>query len=283
MAGRSKATPTTYGSPGFSGPPACLSRRSWKPAARPAASCWRIWATGLSSPCCDRPSAPRAGDATCSGKRLRWLCASPRTETPALARVGSTAGPGLDSERFRFEMDFFLEHYARGLRACADLPVDLGLELHALADRAADTPRKVFCHRDFHSRNLMVREGGELFMVDIQDSRWGPDTYDLASLLRDAYVEIDQAWIDPLVESYRTALGSPPPAGEFRARFDLVSAQRMLKALGTFGYQVTQRRASRFLEGIPRTLERLRALLPTVPGTGDLRRFLEESGLLSDT
>ncbi len=229
-------------------------------------------------------------DAGCSPARRRELLGEAvslavrlaEAGTPVLAGSDRAAGPALDSARFRFEMDFFLEHYARGLKACPELPVELGLELHALADRAAETPRKVFCHRDFHSRNLMVREGGRLSMVDIQDARWGPDTYDLASLLRDAYVEIDPAWIDPLIEEYRAALSDPPSAGSFRERFDVVSAQRMLKALGTFGYQVTQRRASRFLEGIPRTLERLRRLLPAVPATRRLREFLDGSGLLVD-
>ena len=204
------------------------------------------------------------------------------TGTPVLARSERARGPELDPERFRFEMDFFLKHYARGLRALSDPPIELRLELHALADRAAGTPLRVFCHRDFHSRNLMVREDGSLTMVDIQDSRWGPDSYDLASLLRDAYVAIDEAWIDPLVEEYRAALGSPPSPAEFRERFDIVSAQRMIKALGTFGYQVTQRRSSRFGEGIPRTLERLRRLLPTLSATKKLHRFLDEAGLLAD-
>ena len=129
----------------------------------------------------------------------------------------------------------------------------------------------------------MVREDGSLAMVDIQDSRWGPDSYDLASLLRDAYVAIDEAWIDPLVAEYRAALGSRPSPAEFRSRFDIVSAQRMIKALGTFGYQVTQRRVARFGDGIPPTLERLRRLLPTLSATKKLHRLLDEAGLLAES
>ena len=57
-----------------------------------------------------------------------------------------------------------------------------------LADELADEPR-VLCHRDYHSRNLMIHER-RLYIIDYQDARMGPDTYDLASLLRDSYVDL---------------------------------------------------------------------------------------------
>ena len=52
---------------------------------------------------------------------------------------------------------------------------------------------RVLCHRDYHSRNLMLR-GDRLFIIDFQDARLGPDTYDLASLLRDSYVDLPGPW-----------------------------------------------------------------------------------------
>ena len=80
------------------------------------------------------------------------------------------------------------------------MPDDLGRALHELADRAAASPRKVLCHRDFHSRNLMLPPDHSLAMVDIQDARWGPDSYDLASILRDAYIEMVISEIIPLID-----------------------------------------------------------------------------------
>ncbi len=199
--------------------------------------------------------------------------------TPALARSERRDGPALDAARFRFEMDFFLEHYVGGLRGCGTPPASLRGALHDLADGAADTPRRVLCHRDFHSRNLMVLSAGDLAMVDIQDARWGPDSYDLASLLRDAYIEIDDAWIDPLVDLYVASLGERPAAG-LRSRLARVSAQRMLKALGTFGYQARARNAPRYLEGVPRTQRRLKRLLPSIPEAQPLFSALDRGGLL---
>jgi aminoglycoside/choline kinase family phosphotransferase len=203
-----------------------------------------------------------------------------RSGTPALAASERATGPALDSERFRFEMDFFLEHFAVGLRGLGEPPADLRDELYGLADRAATTPTRVLCHRDLHSRNLMVLEDGSLAMVDLQDARWGPDSYDLASILRDAYVEIDDRWLEPLTEKYLEGLADPPDPTAFRRRLDTVAAQRMIKALGSFGFLTVVKRMNRYLDAIPRTLARLERLLPSLNETGPLHSALTRSGLL---
>lgn len=194
--------------------------------------------------------------------------------TRALARSERADGPALDAERFRFEMDFFVEHYALGLARLPSAGEALAASLHELAALAASGPR-VLCHRDFHSRNLMVRDDGTLAMVDIQDARWGPDTYDLASVLCDAYADIDDGVAERMIDRYRLSLPEPPPADAFRKRYQVVAVQRMIKALGTFGYQVTVLNRRRYLEGVPRTLVRLRALVPSLAGIGRLGDALE--------
>jgi len=200
--------------------------------------------------------------------------------TPVLASSERAEGPGLDSDRFRFEMDFFLEHFVSGLRGLADTPGELREQLYGLADRASATPTRVLCHRDFHSRNLMVLGDGGLAMVDIQDARWGPDSYDLASILRDAYVDIDDDWLEPLTNKYLGLLDRPPEPGGFRRRRDVVAAQRMIKALGSFGYLTVVERMDRYVEAIPRTLARLERLLPSLEATRPLHESLLRSGLL---
>jgi len=196
--------------------------------------------------------------------------------TPVLEGSSRAAGPALDEERFRFEMDFFIEHYLRGFLGIGSLPPGLREDLHALAALAAGGPRNVFCHRDFHSRNLIVRADGSLAMVDIQDARWGPDSYDLASLLRDAYAEIAEEWMEPLVDIYLGRLSAPPERAEFMQRFDIVAAQRMIKALGTFGYQSSVRGSSRYDDALRRTAGRLRIHLPRLNETLRLAEMLGE-------
>jgi len=202
--------------------------------------------------------------------------------TAALERSDRALAPALDSERFRFEMDFFVEHYAGDLAGVRPAPAGLVAALRELADRAAACPRSVLCHRDYHSRNLMVRDDGSLAMVDIQDARRGPLGYDIASLVYDAYANLDEGLASRLVESYRTALPDPPEPGLFRSRLQVVAAQRMIKALGTFGYQATALGRRRYLEGVPRTLARLAHLLPSSPETAPVADALRAAGLLAD-
>ena len=79
----------------------------------------------------------------------------------------------------------------------------------------------------------------------------GPDTYDLASLLRDSYVELEPADVDALIARFlsldRGPLGYAGDAARFRERFDTMAVQRNLKALGTFGYQASVRRKTAYL------------------------------------
>ena len=64
----------------------------------------------------------------------------------------------------------------------------------------------MLCHRDYHSRNLMLHDG-QLYMIDFQDARMGPDTYDLVSLLRDAYVDLTAQQVEELIAFFLAVKG----------------------------------------------------------------------------
>jgi aminoglycoside/choline kinase family phosphotransferase len=115
----------------------------------------------------------------------------------------------------------------------------------------------VLCHRDYHSRNLMLHDD-RLFIIDFQDARLGPDTYDLSSLLRDSYVDLPWSVVDDLIAYFLALQGRSGEEEEYRARFDLMALQRNLKALGTFGYQTTSRGNPVYIQYIPRTLNYVR-------------------------
>src|SRR4051812_44244958 len=88
-----------------------------------------------------------------------------------------------DVEKLTWELNFFVRHFLEAYRGAAlsdDDRAQLGEEWSAIAGELAAEPR-VLCHRDYHSRNLMLYDGS-LFIIDFQDARMGPDTYDLASL-----------------------------------------------------------------------------------------------------
>ena len=181
-----------------------------------------------------------------------------------------------DVEKLTWELDFFVRHFLEGYRGAslsASEREALDGEWAAIAQELAAEPR-VLCHRDYHSRNLMLHKD-RLYIIDFQDARMGPDTYDLVSLLRDSYVDSADVVLDELI-AYFLALKKVPPAlaGEFRRRFDLMALQRNLKALGTFGYQTTTRRNPVYIQYMPRTLRYVKTNLEKYSRFGRLRELL---------
>lgn len=144
-------------------------------------------------------------------------------------------------------------------------------EFVAIAEELAGEPR-VLCHRDFHSRNLMVRNE-ELVVIDFQDARMGPATYDLVSLLRDCYVDLDPSLVAELTTRFLDAVPAAR-ASDFARRFDLMSVQRHLKALGTFGHQIAVADRPEFASSLPRTFGYLRSTLGSYPRFGRLLALL---------
>lgn len=164
-------------------------------------------------------------------------------------------GIAFDVEKLTWEMDFFVKHFLEAYRGAVLAPerrAALREELGVIVAELAAEPR-VLCHRDYHSRNLMLA-GDRLCIIDFQDARMGPDTYDLVSLLRDSYVDIGAADTDALIDYFLALQGRTTERAAFRRRFDLMAVQRNLKALGTFGFQATTRRNPVYLQYIPRTL-----------------------------
>jgi aminoglycoside/choline kinase family phosphotransferase len=190
-------------------------------------------------------------------------------------------GVAFDVEKLTWELDFFVRHFLeayRGVTLSRSERETLAEEWAAITHELSAEPR-VLCHRDYHSRNLMLHRG-RLHIIDFQDARLGPNTYDLASLLRDSYVDIGERDLDELIAYFlalthgQSALADYNP-GEFRRRFDLMALQRNLKALGTFGYQTTTRRNPVYIQYIPRTLRYARGTLEK------FRRFDRLRGLLA--
>jgi aminoglycoside/choline kinase family phosphotransferase len=182
-----------------------------------------------------------------------------------------------DAEKLTWELEFFLKHFVCGYRGVALQPAErtaFAVEWKRIVTELASEPR-VLCHRDYHSRNLMLHHGS-LHIIDFQDARMGPDTYDLVSLLRDSYVDITDRDLDELI-AYFLALkqtdGTAPDAEEFRRRFDLMAVQRNLKALGTFGYQTMTRRNTVYIQYMPRTLRYVRTNLEKYPRFARLREL----------
>ncbi len=167
-------------------------------------------------------------------------------------RVLQNYGPGLfpanhpvrrralNGERFLKELDFTFRHFIE-----ERYPVEeeqwreAALELVESIDYSTAVPN----HRDFHSRNIFLK-GGKILILDYQDCMMGPPEYDYASLLRDNYVKLTPTLRRRLEKNLNSS------------NYILVSLQRHLKALGTFGFQIKKGKTY-FKDYIPITLEYL--------------------------
>ncbi len=184
-------------------------------------------------------------------------------------------GISFDIEKLTWELGFFTKHFLeayRGVTLADDQRAALGEEFDVIVRELA-SESKVLCHRDYHSRNLMLHES-QLYIIDFQDARMGPDTYDLVSLLRDSYVDLPEQTVDELIAYFLALKGVSGPDAAFRSRFDVMALQRNLKALGTFGYQTTARRNPVYIQYIPRTLRYVRRNLENQPRFARLRELL---------
>ena len=178
-----------------------------------------------------------------------------------------------------WEFDHFLE-YGVEVRHGKPLPegevTTIRSEFERIAQVLASQPR-VFTHRDYHSRNLMV-DGLRLGVIDFQDALMGPATYDLASLLRDAYIQLDEILIDDLVAYYLDQLEERrfvwANRTAFRRLFDLTSIQRNLKAAGRFVYIDRVKGNPKFLADIPRVLGYVKRNLKKYPELETLREHI---------
>jgi len=185
------------------------------------------------------------------------------------AHVHARTLPSYDEAMLRREMALFPEWFCvRHLGIAPEHPqlAALAPVFDVLCASALEQPR-VFVHRDYHSRNLMVcggRTGANPGILDFQDAVCGPFTYDLVSLLRDCYIAWPGEQVHDWMSRFRAGVsrqGMPAArAAEFRRWFDLMGVQRHLKAIGIFARLWHRDGKPGYLKDIPRTLEYVRAV-----------------------
>ncbi|MGZ8848009.1 MAG: aminoglycoside phosphotransferase family protein, partial [Pyrinomonadaceae bacterium] len=149
-----------------------------------------------------------------------------------------------DEAKLAWELNFFVEHYFGSYRKEELTRSDataLKVELNDIAAELSACPR-VLCHRDYHTANLMLDKAGAVRVVDHQDARMGPASYDLVSLLLDrrpappSLAEVRAHRLFFLDARLRQGLDAIDP-DDFSKEFRLMTIQRGLKAIGTFSCQ----------------------------------------------
>ncbi|MDH4228883.1 MAG: phosphotransferase [Nitrospirota bacterium] len=143
-----------------------------------------------------------------------------------------------------------------------------------IAREIASLPQ-VLVHRDYHSRNIMVRPSGHLGIIDFQDALMGPATYDLASLIWDPYVTLPEGVAEDLTARYWVQ--APVKLDKnFPRALNLTAFQRLLKAAGRFVYIDRVKGNPKFLADVPTCLARARWLLSRHDDLAPLARTLAE-------
>ena len=173
---------------------------------------------------------------------------------------------------YRWEQHYFFENclgrYFKidnvKLAALATLPA-----LEEIAERLASFPR-VLVHRDFQSQNIIMRNG-HAHLIDFQGMRPGLAEYDLASLMYDPYVDLDESERDELIAYYRDR---QPENADFQIKLRLCAMQRLMQALGAYGFLGLVKGHEAFLRHIPHALASLRDIVATIDGVEPLRNLL---------
>jgi len=169
--------------------------------------------------------------------------------------------PAYDEPMLMREMqlfpDWLLEKHL-DLKLSDDSKKMLARTFNALTEAALEQP-KVFVHRDYHSRNLMLLSDNSLGVIDYQDAVLGPVTYDLVSLLRDCYIAWDDALVSRWCHAYlegaiATGVMNETHRLRFKRWFDWMGVQRHLKASGIFARLNHRDGKPGYLGDIPRTL-----------------------------
>ncbi|MBP1747465.1 MAG: putative phosphotransferase related to Ser/Thr protein kinase [Deltaproteobacteria bacterium] len=173
---------------------------------------------------------------------------------------------------YLWEQNYFLDNF---VKRCCDLALDPGFEaklraeLTALSERLC-TIRRSLIHRDFQSRNIMVRNG-EPYFIDFQGMRFGNPFYDLASLLIDPYVSIPDEGREELLSFYYVLSSQELDWDTYQRSFWDAGVERLMQALGAYGFLGKVKGLEDFLRFIPAGLSNINLALSHVPSLASLR------------
>ena len=175
---------------------------------------------------------------------------------------------------FRWERSYFKEHFVAEVCRIKMEPSferEFEAELSTLAERLGRT-RRCLVHRDLQSQNVMIRDG-EPFLIDFQGMRFGSPFYDLGSLLCDPYVNFSSRERDELLSFYYGFSNGSLDWIPFQRAFWEASAQRLMQALGAYGFLGVKKGLKAFLDPIPSGLRNLQLAVSQVPSLPRLREL----------
>jgi aminoglycoside/choline kinase family phosphotransferase len=194
--------------------------------------------------------------------------------------------PGFDEKLYRWERQYFMEHFVAGwakIEISESLQKEIEAEGTQMASQLELLPRCLI-HRDFQSQNLMVH-GEAVWLIDFQGMRLGHAAYDLASLLYDPYVSLTTKQRQENLTHYLSLNKNGSSQEAFEKSFYQASTQRLMQALGAYGFLGMVKGKKHFLQHIPSGLRNLTdaiTRLGSMPRTLELVRQIGEKSDLKD-
>jgi hypothetical protein len=187
---------------------------------------------------------------------VHLLHSIPETQIPvARVRLMEPFGPDL----YRWERDYFIDNFVTSLCTLtleSERRRAIESELESLAVRLL-SGKRCLIHRDLQSQNVMVCHGSP-YLIDFQGMRFGSPLYDLGSLLCDPYVPFSEGQRTDLLSYYNSLSKADMDSGEFTRAFWEASAQRLMQALGAYGFLGLKKGLKTYLEHIPAGIRNLR-------------------------
>lgn len=183
-----------------------------------------------------------------------------------------------DAALYRWEQSYFFENCLGRFFKLAPETIAARCDHEALEQIASvlDAQPRVLVHRDFQSQNIMIADG-RAHLIDFQGLRPGLAEYDLASLVYDPYVSLTGSEREELIDYYieKSADAGVDLPSNFSAIADLCAVQRLMQALGAYGFLGLEKKRAQFLDHIPAALASLIEVLHRVPSLSRLRALLE--------
>lgn len=190
-----------------------------------------------------------------------------------------------DTAKFMWEMNYARDHFLEkvgGIQLGEKDQKILQDEFLRICETLDKQPKFV-CHRDYHSRNLMLKLG-RIYVIDFQDARLGPIQYDLVSLVHDSYVNLSPESIDAIKDDYIGKAKQSGPKDVIRPDFDeifkLQIIQRCFKACGSFSSFFNARNDTRYLKYIKNTAQLVARTLEEDGRFPLFTKMLTQHGLL---
>jgi aminoglycoside/choline kinase family phosphotransferase len=196
-------------------------------------------------------------------RHLYDVCASPKTREyyekaiKTLVQMQETPSKGLEPydavfllEEMNLMPQWYMKAYLGKTIECVE--AKRLLEYFTLISKEVlSQPQETFVHRDYHSKNLMIDSDDDIVVIDFQDAKEGGITYDLASLLRDAYVTFDRRELHRLVMLFKNLKGIEVEDEVFMRWFDFTALQRHIKILGIFSRLSLRDGKNEYLQYMP--------------------------------